>query len=385
MRFHILGVQHTKTNRNFSPCPFTQHTRLLCKMLTEAGHTVYHYGGEGSDPICTENINVLDDYIYDSLYGSNYLFGKEYWKKTFFLTETDNHVIREFNKNAINEINKRKEKNDFLLCTYGTRHKIIADAVGEDMIVVEPGIGYSRVFAPYKVFTTYNWMHYIYGFKNKDREDESDLLSPFYHPPLTDGVISYPFDVNDYVFSEEKEDYYFFIGRLLETKGIKVAIETVKKLGGKLIIAGQGDLNYDEDFIEFVGVVGIEERTKLMSKAKATFVPTLNNEPFGMVVIESLLSGTPVITTDFGSFPEIVPHGKVGYRCRTFDEFVWAAKNIHTINPKDCRDYAAANFSCERVLEKLERYFTIIFNYHNTKTWYNENEIIKNIDWLKQK
>jgi hypothetical protein len=47
MRFHILGIQHTKTTKEFSPCPFTQHTRLLCKMLTEAGHTVYHYGGEG--------------------------------------------------------------------------------------------------------------------------------------------------------------------------------------------------------------------------------------------------------------------------------------------------------------------------------------------------
>lgn len=384
MRFHILGIQHTKTTKKFSPCPFTQHTRLLCKMLTEAGHTVYHYGGEGSDPICTENINVLDDNIYDSLYGSNYLYGKDYWKKTFFLTELDNPIIREFDKNAISEIDKRKEKNDFLLCTYGNRHKIIADAVGDDMIVVEPGIGHSRVFAPYKVFTTYNWMHYIYGFKNKDREDENDLLSPFYHPPLTDSVISYPFDVNDYIFSKEKEDYYFFIGRLLETKGIKIAVETVRKLGSKLIVAGQGDFYYNEDFIEFVGVVDIEERAKLMSKAKATFVPTLNNEPFGMVVIESLLSGTPVITTDFGSFPEIVPHGKVGYRCRTFDEFIWAAKNIHTINSQDCRDYAVANFSCERVLEKLERYFKMIYNYHNNKNWYNNTEIITDINWLKQ-
>jgi glycosyltransferase involved in cell wall biosynthesis len=382
MRFHILGIQHTKTTKEFSPCPFTQHTRLLCKMLTEAGHTVYHYGGEGSNPICTENINVLDDDIYDALYGSNYLYGKDYWKKTFFLYEKDNHQIREFNKNAINEIKKRKQKNDFLLCTYGNRHKIIADAVGDNMIVVEPGIGYTEVFAPYKIFTTYNWMHYIFGLKTND--SDCDLITSCF-PSLTDSIISPPFDVNDYIYNENKEDYYFFIGRLVEPKGIKIAVETVRRIGGKLIVAGQGDFYYNEDFIEYVGVVNIEERAKLMSNAKATFAPTLCNEAFGMVVIESLFSGTPVITTDFGSFPEIVPHGKVGYRCRTFDEFVWAANNIHTINSRDCRDYAEANFSCERVLEKLERYFTMILNYHNHKNWYSENEVINNIDWLKQK
>ena len=385
MRFHILGIQHTKTNKKFSPCPFTQHTRLLCKILTEAGHTVYHYGGEGSDPVCTENVNVLNDRTYDSLYGSNYLYGKDYWKQTFFLTQLDNYVIREFNKNAIDEINKRKQKNDFLLCTYGNRHKIIADAVGDDMIVVEPGIGHSRAFAPYKVFTTYNWMHYFYGFKNRGKEDENDLLSPFFHPPLTDAVISYPFDLEDYVFSEEKDDYYFFIGRLLDTKGLGVAINTVKEIGGKLLVAGQGDFNYSENFIQYVGVVDIKKRTELMSRAKATFVPTLNNEPFGMVVVESLLSGTPVITTDFGSFPEIVPHGKVGYRCRTFDEFIWAAKNITKIKPRDCREYAEANFSCERVLEKLERYFTIIHKYHQNKTWLYRYDDVNDINWLLQK
>lgn len=370
MRFHIPGIFYTKTTEEFVPDPFTQQIRLICKMLTNLGHDVFHYGNEGSNPICKEHISVASKELFDEVYGH------VNWKKDYFSTENDNKLIREFNKNAIREINKRKQKNDFLLCPYGSEHKYIADNVGSNMIVVEPDIGYTEVFAPHKVFTTYSLMHQIYGRDNLDVDKQASLY---------DAVIPHSFDIKDYIYSENKDDYYFFMGRNTPLKGLEIAIKSVEAVGGKLIVAGQGKPPFSSPVMEYIGVVNAEERAKWLSRAKATFVPTLYLEKFGMVVIESLLCGTPVITTDLGSFTELVPHGKVGYRCRTLKEFVIATKNIDKIKPKDCRDYAEANFSTEKVSQMFQHYFSNLYDLYNGRGWYDLDTQIDNINWLNKK
>ena len=208
-------------------------------------------------------------------------------------------------------------------------------------------------------------------------------------------MIPHFFDPDEFTFKEKKEDYYLYLGRLIRRKGCHIAADITKRLGAKLVVAGQplqpndpkslAHVGLLQPHVEYVGTVDMEGRNKLLSNARAVIVPSLYFEPFGLVVAEALLCGTPVVTTDWGSFPEIVPQGEVGYRCHTMDDFLWACRNIDRISPQRCRDYAVANFSMNRIKYAYQEYFTKIQDFHNgVNPWYVEHPERTELDWLKR-
>jgi glycosyltransferase involved in cell wall biosynthesis len=375
MRFHVLGLPHTVTTKEFVACAYTQKALKFCKMMTDRGHEVIHYGHEDSDPQATENVAVLTNEDFKIAYG-------DYdWRKNFFKFDTGDHAYQTFYKNAIREVGLRKQKNDFILPFWGSGTRPICDA-HPDIITVEPGIGYAGGhWAKYKIFESYAILHAYYGLAavGQCKQNFYDVVIPNY------------FDPDNFKFApEEKEDYCLFLGRVYEGKGIHIAIQATEAAGMKLKVAGQNNLEacgYKEipKHVEFIGYADMETRKELMAKAKVSFVASMYIEPFGGVQIENLMSGTPTITTDWGSFTENNIHGVTGYRCRTFEEFVWALKNIDRIKPQDCRDWAVNNFSLDHVAKMYEEYFQAVLNIHGGKGWYEPNDTRTDMDYALKK
>jgi glycosyltransferase involved in cell wall biosynthesis len=367
-RFHILGLPHTVSSKEYNACAYTQKVVKFGKMMTERGHTVIHYGHEDSDLVCTEHVPVLTNDDFKIAYG-NYD-----WRKNFFTYDMGDHAYQTFFKNAIREVGLRKQPNDFILSFWGAGTRPVCDA-HSDMIVIEPGIGYAGGhWARWKIFESYAIYHAYYGLPAvaNCQQDWYDVVIPNY------------FDPDDFVFKEKKQDYFLFLGRVYSGKGVDIAVQATGAIGAKLVIAGQNPEGREfPSHVEFVGYADVEKRKELMSNAKGAFVASQYIEPFGGVQIEMLFSGTPTITTDWGSFAENNIHGVTGYRCRTFEQFVWAAKNIDRIDPRNCRTWAE-NFTLDKVAPMYEEYFQSVMNVYTGKGWYEPRDDRADLNWLRK-
>lgn len=371
LRFHLLGQAHLETHKRNSSCAFNQKIIKLAKMIKEYGHTIYFYGVEGSEVTCDKFIQVSTQKILKDTYG-------DYDRSTnFYKQDPNDNAYRHFNVNAISSILENKQDRDILLCPMGLFQKPIADAV--DLLTIESGIGYPAVFAPHRIFESYAWMHYIYGKLKIDDGVWYDAVIPNYYDP------------DDFPFQPNKQDYLLYFGRIVSRKGVKVASDVAKATGHQLYVVGQGSLDNpveglnlsSEKHIVYKPAVGPEERAELLGNAKAVLMPTYYLEPFGGVNVEAQLCGTPVITTDWGAFPETVLHGITGYRCRVFEEFCWAVNNISNIDPMKCREWAEKNYSMERIGKMYEEYFQRIYQLFD-KGWSAPNDERKELSWLER-
>jgi len=186
-------------------------------------------------------------------------------------------------------------------------------------------------------------------------------------------------DIKSYPYSDKKKDYFIHISRITEAKGTDIAVDVAKKAGVKLIIAGKIDAGRDTEFFEqkiepmidgkqivFLGEVSEEEKRKLFKEAKGFIFPLRWAEPFGLVLIESLAAGTPVIALASGSVPEVVEHGKTGFIANDVDELVTAVGNVEELSYKDCRKSAEEKFGAKRMVDDYETLYKKIIKIAKT-------------------
>jgi glycosyltransferase involved in cell wall biosynthesis len=204
-------------------------------------------------------------------------------------------------------------------------------------------------------------------------------------------TVPHGIDVEDYLFKKESNrgTYLFSIGRITEVKGQDIAIAVAKQSGAKLILAGcvqnkredrdffthlkksidlivdvgrhpvNGDyydqvmkpiLSSDKQVI-YIGELGTAAKKHWYRHAQATLFPIRWGEPFGMVLIESMASGTPILAFGKGAVPEIVRHGETGFVVDSVESMVQAVGCIDHIDRRNCWRHVKTNFSIQKMAE----------------------------------
>lgn len=308
MRLHVVSLPHTQTTRAYDTCAFTALTRHFCDMMMAQGHEAFLYSGEENEANCTEHIPVISTQKQRECG----FMGPEDMVKVVY--SSDQSYWRSMNWKAANEIKKRAEPRDILCLAAGVQSPI-AEALNH-LTSVEYIAGYQGIELARRVFPSYAWMHAVYGHRFGAAACDSDDF---------DAVIPHFVDSDELPFVETPDDYFLYVGRLIDRKGWRIAQDVCERTGRRLLVAGRGDFS---GYGEYVGPVGPAERASLMGHAQAIFMPSRYLEPFGLVHVEAALCGTPVIASDVGAVTETVTSGSNGFRCRSFAEYLDATERV---------------------------------------------------------
>jgi glycosyltransferase involved in cell wall biosynthesis len=158
-------------------------------------------------------------------------------------------------------------------------------------------------------------------------------------------------------------EYLLFLGRMAPEKGARRAAMAARATGHRLIIAAKMREPWEREFFEsqveplldervvYIGEVGEEEKIGLLRGARALVNPIRWAEPFGLVMIEALASGTPVLTFREGAAPEIVDHGVTGFLCDDVDDLIVHLGRIDELDRAACRAAAVSRFSTDRMVQ----------------------------------
>ncbi|WP_017317311.1 glycosyltransferase family 4 protein [Mastigocladopsis repens] len=181
-------------------------------------------------------------------------------------------------------------------------------------------------------------------------------------------------DTTAYPFHPEatQPTYLAFVGRISPEKGPVEAMKIARAAGLPLKMAGKVDA-VDQDYyrqqveplidgeqIQYLGEVSHEEKVKLLGGASVTLFPITWREPFGLVMIESMATGTPVIGMALGSVPEVIAHGKTGFVCYSLEKMIEVIPDAIKLDRQTCREYVISRFSVQSMTDEYERAYKMV-------------------------
>jgi glycosyltransferase involved in cell wall biosynthesis len=173
-------------------------------------------------------------------------------------------------------------------------------------------------------------------------------------------------DLDSYPVHSDRGTYLLFLGRMSPDKGCHRAVEVAREAGVPLKIAGKMreplEREYFEayvaphlgDGVEYLGETSHGKKVALLQNARATLFPIAWEEPFGLVMIESMACGTPVVATRWGAVPEVIEHGRSGIVVDDYREMAAALGDSDRLEPLECRRYVEQRFSAERMVRDYE-------------------------------
>ena len=357
MRIHVIGTDRNPSTTKVPMDCYAMVSYYLTTYLHRAGHEVHYYGYKESTVECNKKWECANEDDWNNHQGidsTNANFTESPVLHDIFFANARDHLVTNCNDGEI------------ILCMWSSAVRWIKDAINTKYVnvkIVDAHVGHywPEKDTSYHVFASNANKHFCYG--KHDNRDTGYWQDTVIYPMAN--------DLNNFKYNEDKDDYFLFMGRLQSDKGIDIFISLAKHFPNKKFkVAGKGLYTYEElPNVEFLGLVGIEDRKKYLSNAKAVISPSHYAEPFGLTAVEASLSGTPIITTDYGGYCETVIDKVTGFRCSYWNDFVNAINNIETIKPKDCRNHGE-QFSAESLIKDWERYLHRI----NRNGWYDLDE-----------
>lgn len=175
-------------------------------------------------------------------------------------------------------------------------------------------------------------------------------------------------DLRNYLFQAQPQEppYLAFLGRMSPEKGPQHAIAIAKQTGWRLKMAGKVDAvdrkffkqeiapQIDGKQIEYLGEVNHDQKVELLGHAAITLFPINWREPFGLVMTESMATGTPVIGMNLGSVSEVIAHGKTGFVCQSYEEMAAMIPAALELDRQACREHVENNFSVIQMVDGYE-------------------------------
>jgi glycosyltransferase involved in cell wall biosynthesis len=312
--------------------------RLLCAGLTERGHDVTLFAPPGSRS-CAEVVPVLEEPHPDDI------------EKAQF--EAD-HVAR-----AFAEIDAAAER--------GTPFDVIHDHVGHTALAMADRVSAPLVHTLHGPFTEDATRFYAeHGSKACIVAISQAQLDDA--PPGMGGgcVVHNPIDCSEWPYREDKEDFVLWIGRMSPDKGPHRAIAAAREAGAPLVLAGpvqpgqeaffaeQVEPALGHDGIEYIGEADAERKRDLYLRARGLLMPIRWREPFGLVMVEALACGTPVIAFPEGSAPEVVEDGRTGFVVDDEHAMAAAVERLGELDPAACRRSCEERFGVPAVVRRYE-------------------------------
>jgi len=328
--------------------------------LAKKGHLVDFYGPEGS------RINV-NKVISAGLKALNQPEGQAITKGPNVGNAEANKIFGLWDQYLIAEMFKEAEKGKYDLLHIHPPDRALPLALSHPKIPVFYTLHdpiYPWRAEIFSMFESPN--QYYISISNAQRKPAPKLN---YAATIYNGV-----DIRNFTYSGKHDNYLLYTGRIHPEKGVAEAVQAAKMTGEKLVIIGPPVTGryWDEKIapflnekIQYLGFVPRRKLFKYYQRAKATLVPIQWEEPFGLVMKESMACGTPVVAFNRGSVSEVVRDKKTGFVVKPFDkkgevnlkEFAEAIGKIDQIDRQECRKWVEENFTIEKMVEGYERAF----------------------------
>lgn len=331
--------------------PYELFSSYITEGLNKRGVDVTLFATKDSQTSAKLDAVVPTGTEEDKLYGSGKIYkSNRYWEQLHVancIDQADRFDLIHNNFNTLPLFFSRYIKTPMVTTIHGGRAEFDAEPL---------------ILETYKKYNSYN--HYV------------SISKSARHPDINyDATIYHGIKLSDYSFQEHPGKYLLFMGRIVHDKGAAEAISVAKQFGMKLLIAGIiPDQKYfdekivhhlDGTHVEYIGSIGEKQKDEILGGAYALLHLINFDEPFGLSVIESMATGTPVITLNKGAMPEIIDSGKTGYIVDSLNEALAKLDNIHNINRKDCRAVVEERFTEEIMVNKYLKLFEKIISNKN--------------------